>query len=161
MAESTMWRECANWMERCRVIKIGSYPSNADVRHFAQDIRDGVLLCHLITRLDAEALDFKDVCLRPQMAQVITANRKPSGVSSLILSFSLSLVHVSEEHSDIPACMPQTFRRPDGGSVRGVDAFRLHRLREGAAHSEQAVEERQSPEAEHRVSLVPQFFPAN
>lgn len=66
----TLWRECVNWLARCKIIRDDNYPANAEVMQFAQTLRDGVLLCHLVQKLDPEALDFKDVCLRPQMAQV-------------------------------------------------------------------------------------------
>jgi len=68
---TSLWRECAEWLERCKVLRADAYASpDAQVAHFAHNLRDGVLLCHLLTRLQPDSIDFKDVCLRPQMAQV-------------------------------------------------------------------------------------------
>lgn len=65
----TLWRECVNWLKRCKILP-ADHCCNTDVAQFGQAIRDGVLLCHLITKLDASALDPRDVCQRPQMSQV-------------------------------------------------------------------------------------------
>lgn len=69
MAEG-LWRECAAWLTRCKVIPL-EHKANAhesEIRVLALTLRDGVLLCNLINFLDAKAgLDFNR---KPQMAQV-------------------------------------------------------------------------------------------
>lgn len=65
-----LWRECAAWLTRCKVIPI-EHKANAnesEIRVLALTLRDGVLLCNLINFLDPKAgLDFNR---KPQMAQV-------------------------------------------------------------------------------------------
>ena len=104
------WRGCAKWLEQCKVLRTDAYPPDAQVVHFAHSLRDGVLLCHLITRLDPEALDFRDVCLRPQMAQV----RRDVFIDIIEVFFSKYMfdcptVYVPQEHQDILTSVPQTF----------------------------------------------------
>lgn len=74
MAED-LWRECAAWLTRCKVIP-SDHKSNwpdSEIRVLALTLRDGVLLCNLINFLDANALDMKDFNRKPQMAQVSLA----------------------------------------------------------------------------------------
>lgn len=65
-----LWRECAAWLTRCKVIPI-EHKANAnesEIRVLALTLRDGVLLCNLVNFLDPKAgLDFNR---KPQMAQV-------------------------------------------------------------------------------------------
>lgn len=65
-----LWRECAAWLTRCKVIPI-EHKANAnesEIRVLALTLRDGVLLCNLINFLDVKAgIDFNR---KPQMAQV-------------------------------------------------------------------------------------------
>lgn len=44
---------------------------DATVFDLAQNLRDGVLLCHLLNKLSAGAVDLKDISQRPQMSQFL------------------------------------------------------------------------------------------
>lgn len=71
MAED-LWRECAAWLTRCKVIPPdhkANWPDSDHLRVLALTLRDGVLLCNLINFLDPNA-DMKDFNRKPQMAQV-------------------------------------------------------------------------------------------
>lgn len=69
-----LWRECVDWLDRCRVLRSSDFPPDSELILFGQFIRDGVVLCHLITKLDPTALDFREVCQRTQMSQVLYIN---------------------------------------------------------------------------------------
>lgn len=64
MAEE--WQLCLEWLQACKVLP----PEFAgrDVLDFAQCLRDGVLLCQLITTLKPN-IEPKEYSLRPQMSQ--------------------------------------------------------------------------------------------
>jgi len=65
------WRQCVDWLVRCQVLtpdhKLAR--DEAQVFDLAQFIRDGVLICHLLNRLQINAIDSKDFSQRPQMSQ--------------------------------------------------------------------------------------------
>ncbi|CAH6779500.1 Vav1 [Phodopus roborovskii] len=68
-----LWRQCTHWLIQCRVLP----PSHrvtwegAQVCELAQALRDGVLLCQLLNNLLPQAINLREVNLRPQMSQVI------------------------------------------------------------------------------------------
>lgn len=67
-----LWRECASWLTRCKVIP-SDHKANlpeSEIRVLALTLRDGVLLCNLLNFIDPNALDMKDFNRKPQMAQV-------------------------------------------------------------------------------------------
>lgn len=67
-----LWRECASWLTRCKVIP-ADHKANlpeSEIRVLALTLRDGVLLCNLLNFIDPNALDMKDFNRKPQMAQV-------------------------------------------------------------------------------------------
>lgn len=67
-----LWRECAAWLTRCKIIPPdhkANWP-DSEIRVLALTLRDGVLLCNLLNFLDPNALDMKDFHRKPQMAQV-------------------------------------------------------------------------------------------
>ena len=66
-----LWRECVDWLDRLKILRSDQFPPHSELIHFGQCIRDGFILCYLITKLDPNALDFHDVCQRTQMSQVI------------------------------------------------------------------------------------------
>ncbi|XP_065564856.1 protein vav-like isoform X3 [Artemia franciscana] len=68
-----LWKECAEWFLRCDVISTDHpiFEATAEVVVFAQCLRDGVLLCHLLHKIDPKTMDLKNVCLRPHMAQFL------------------------------------------------------------------------------------------
>ncbi|XP_035987612.1 proto-oncogene vav-like [Fundulus heteroclitus] len=68
-----LWRQCAIWLIECRVL-----PENhrvtwegAQVCDLAQALRDGVLLCQLLNNLLPQAVNLKEINLRPQMSQFL------------------------------------------------------------------------------------------
>uniref|UniRef100_A0A3Q3LMC4 Osteoclast-stimulating factor 1 n=1 Tax=Mastacembelus armatus TaxID=205130 RepID=A0A3Q3LMC4_9TELE len=68
-----LWRQCAMWLIDCRVL-----PENhrvtwegAQVCDLAQALRDGVLLCQLLNNLLHQAVNLKEINLRPQMSQFL------------------------------------------------------------------------------------------
>ena len=64
-----LWRECVYWLDQLKILRSDQFPSN-ELINFVQYMRDGVLLCHLITKLDSRAVDFREVFQRTQMSQV-------------------------------------------------------------------------------------------
>lgn len=67
-----LWRECAAWLTRCKVIPAdhkANWP-DSEIRVLALTLRDGVLLCNLLTFLEPNCLDTRDFHRKPQMAQV-------------------------------------------------------------------------------------------
>lgn len=67
-----LWRHCAAWLTKCKVIP-SDHKANApdsEIRVLALTLRDGVLLCNLLNFIDPNALDMKDFNRKPQMAQV-------------------------------------------------------------------------------------------
>lgn len=67
-----LWRECASWLTRCKVIPVDHKANlpDSEIRVLALTLRDGVLLCNLLNFIDPNALDMKDFNRKPQMAQV-------------------------------------------------------------------------------------------
>ncbi|XP_044041172.1 proto-oncogene vav-like isoform X3 [Siniperca chuatsi] len=68
-----LWRQCAIWLIDCRVL-----PDNhrvtwegAQVCDLAQALRDGVLLCQLLNNLLPQAVNLREINLRPQMSQFL------------------------------------------------------------------------------------------
>ncbi|XP_014889433.1 proto-oncogene vav isoform X1 [Poecilia latipinna] len=68
-----LWRQCAMWLIECRVL-----PENhrvtwegAQVCDLAQALRDGVLLCQLLNNLLPQAVNLREINLRPQMSQFL------------------------------------------------------------------------------------------
>ncbi|XP_040002083.1 proto-oncogene vav-like isoform X3 [Xiphias gladius] len=68
-----LWRQCAVWLIDCRVL-----PENhrvtwegAQVCDLAQALRDGVLLCQLLNNLLPQAVNLREINLRPQMSQFL------------------------------------------------------------------------------------------
>lgn len=67
-----LWRECATWLTRWEMLRSdhkANWP-NACIADLANILRDGVLLCKLLNKIDPGCLDMKDVNLKPTMAQV-------------------------------------------------------------------------------------------
>ncbi|XP_077890862.1 proto-oncogene vav isoform X3 [Ictidomys tridecemlineatus] len=68
-----LWRQCTHWLIQCRVLP----PSHrvtwegAQVCELAQALRDGVLLCQLLNNLLPQAINLREVNLRPQMSQFL------------------------------------------------------------------------------------------
>lgn len=67
-----LWKECASWLTKLDILR-SDHRANwqeATIVDLANTLRDGVLLCTLISKLDPGCIDLKDVNLKPTMAQV-------------------------------------------------------------------------------------------
>lgn len=72
VANDELWRVCANWLTQWEVLRPDhrvNWP-NASIVDLANTLRDGVLLCTLLSKLDPGCIDMKEVHLKPTMAQV-------------------------------------------------------------------------------------------
>ncbi|KAB0802707.1 hypothetical protein PPYR_04893 [Photinus pyralis] len=68
-----LWRECASWLTQWDVLRSdhrANWP-NAGIVDLANTLRDGVLLCTLLNKIDPGCIDMKDVNLKPAMAQFL------------------------------------------------------------------------------------------
>uniref|UniRef100_A0A8C7YR93 Osteoclast-stimulating factor 1 n=1 Tax=Oryzias sinensis TaxID=183150 RepID=A0A8C7YR93_9TELE len=68
-----LWRQCAMWLIECRVLPENHRVTlgHAQVCDLAQALRDGVLLCQLLNNLLPQAVNLKEINLRPQMSQFL------------------------------------------------------------------------------------------
>ncbi|KAJ8931541.1 hypothetical protein NQ314_015530 [Rhamnusium bicolor] len=72
-ANDELWRECATWLTRWEMLRSdhkANWP-NSCIADLANILRDGVLLCKLLNKIDPGCIDMKDVNLKPTMAQRI------------------------------------------------------------------------------------------
>ena len=67
-----LWKECADWLVRCQVIRPDHRVKwdTSNTIDLAHTLRDGVLLCHLLNSFIPGCIDLKEINLRPQMSQV-------------------------------------------------------------------------------------------
>uniref|UniRef100_A0A665TWI1 Osteoclast-stimulating factor 1 n=1 Tax=Echeneis naucrates TaxID=173247 RepID=A0A665TWI1_ECHNA len=118
-----LWRQCAIWLIDCRVL-----PENhrvtwegAQVCDLAQALRDGVLLCQLLNNLLPQAVNLREINLRPQMSQFLCLKniRTFLGVcqekfylkkSDLFEAFDLfdvrDFAKVPTQHAHLTVCVP-------------------------------------------------------
>ncbi|XP_074520214.1 proto-oncogene vav isoform X2 [Halichoeres trimaculatus] len=68
-----LWRQCAMWLIDCRVLPDNHRVTwdSAQVCDLAQALRDGVLLCQLLNNLLPQAVNLREINLRPQMSQFL------------------------------------------------------------------------------------------
>ncbi|XP_077504211.1 proto-oncogene vav-like isoform X2 [Amblyomma americanum] len=68
-----LWRDCANWLIRCQALPPDHRVTwaNAQLIDLANTLRDGVLLCQLLNKLQPGCVDLKEMSLRPQMSQFL------------------------------------------------------------------------------------------
>ncbi|XP_056135582.1 proto-oncogene vav-like [Lampris incognitus] len=68
-----LWRQCAAWLIECRVLPENHRVTWEDtqVRELAHALRDGVLLCQLLNNLLPQAVNLREINLRPQMSQFL------------------------------------------------------------------------------------------
>ncbi|XP_059480997.1 protein vav isoform X2 [Neocloeon triangulifer] len=68
-----LWHQCARWLTQCGLLR-GDHKANwpeATVADLAYTLRDGVILCSLLKKLDPDCIDLKMVNQKPQMAQFL------------------------------------------------------------------------------------------
>jgi len=70
MANQPLWRECVEWLDRWGVLRSEDFPPEGELIAFGRYVRDGVVLCRLVAKLDPSALDFRLVCQNTFMSQV-------------------------------------------------------------------------------------------
>ncbi|KAH7982426.1 hypothetical protein HPB52_004697 [Rhipicephalus sanguineus] len=85
-----LWRDCANWLIRCQALPSDHRVTwaNAQLIDLANTLRDGVLLCQLLNKLQPGCVDLKEMSLRPQMSQC--NDDAPRKVVASILKLSSS-----------------------------------------------------------------------
>ncbi|CAG9766732.1 unnamed protein product [Ceutorhynchus assimilis] len=68
-----LWKECAKWLTRWEMIRPDhkAHWPESTIADFAAILRDGVLLCKLLNKIDPGCIDMKDVSLKPTMAQFL------------------------------------------------------------------------------------------
>ncbi|XP_060526933.1 protein vav isoform X3 [Cylas formicarius] len=68
-----LWRECASWLTKWDMLRPdhkANWPESG-IADLANILRDGVLLCKLLNKIDPGCIDMKDVNLKPTMAQFL------------------------------------------------------------------------------------------
>ncbi|KAK6640827.1 hypothetical protein RUM44_012524 [Polyplax serrata] len=67
------WRECANWLTRCGVLRSDHIANGAQAKagDLALTLRDGVILCNLLNVIEPGCIDTKDVNQKPRLAQFL------------------------------------------------------------------------------------------
>ncbi|XP_044158107.1 guanine nucleotide exchange factor VAV3 isoform X1 [Bufo gargarizans] len=85
------WRQCAQWLIRCRVLPPNHRVTwdTAQVFDLAQTLRDGVLLCQLLKNLQPSCVNLKDINLRPQMSQFLCLKNIRTFLSVCCEAFSM------------------------------------------------------------------------
>ncbi|KAK3088015.1 hypothetical protein FSP39_013478 [Pinctada imbricata] len=88
---SDEWRQCAEWLVRCRILPDDHKATHSDASAFdlAQTLRDGVLICHLLNNLVPGAVDSKDFSPRPQLSQFICIKNIRAFLQSCKTKFGL------------------------------------------------------------------------
>ncbi|XP_021950474.1 protein vav isoform X2 [Folsomia candida] len=64
------WKDCAEWLTRCGLLP-PEHRAQTSIKDLAYTLRDGVQLCRLLNCLQSNALDLKEISLKPQMAQFL------------------------------------------------------------------------------------------
>ena len=73
MDNSEDWRKCLDWFKRCQVITpkdTALYSEQVQVFELSKEMRQGVIICHLLNRLVPGAIDQKEFNVRPHSSQV-------------------------------------------------------------------------------------------
>ncbi|KAG5896471.1 hypothetical protein JTB14_005853 [Gonioctena quinquepunctata] len=91
-----LWRECATWLTRCEILRPdhkANWPT-ACIADLANILRDGVLLCKLLNKIDPGCIDMKDVNLKPTLAQFLC-------LRNIGLFLKVCSEHFGLRHSDL------------------------------------------------------------
>ncbi|XP_040215831.1 guanine nucleotide exchange factor VAV3 isoform X2 [Rana temporaria] len=85
------WRQCAQWLIRCKVLPPNHRVTwdTAQVFDLAQTLRDGVLLCQLLKNLQSSSVNLKEINLRPQMSQFLCLKNIRTFLSVCCEAFSM------------------------------------------------------------------------
>jgi guanine nucleotide exchange factor VAV len=89
-----LWKECARWLTRWGMLREDHRANlpEACIADLANILRDGVLLCKLLNKVDPGCIDMKDVNLKPTMAQV-SVSVKSSFTSSHLFLLQFLCLH--------------------------------------------------------------------
>ena len=73
MSEDLLWKQCADWLCRLQVLPTNHRIVSPDssVLELAYTLRDGVVLCYVLSSLNPDSIHMKNVNQRPQMAQFL------------------------------------------------------------------------------------------
>lgn len=86
-----LWRKCASWLTKWELIR-KDHKSNwptACIADLANILRDGVILCKLLNKIEPGALDMKDVNLKPTLAQFLCLRNINLFLKSCVDNFGL------------------------------------------------------------------------
>ncbi|XP_018323324.1 protein vav [Agrilus planipennis] len=91
MNKDELWRECASWLTRWDVLRSDHRVnwSTADIIDLANILRDGVILCTLLSKMDPGCIDMKDVNLKPAMAQFLCVRNIQTFLKICVASFGI------------------------------------------------------------------------
>ncbi|XP_053310589.1 proto-oncogene vav [Spea bombifrons] len=86
-----LWKHCAHWLIQCRVLPPNHRVTldTAQVCDLAQALRDGVLLCQLLNNLMPNAVNLREINLRPQMSQFLCLKNIRTFLSTCSEKFGL------------------------------------------------------------------------
>jgi guanine nucleotide exchange factor VAV len=86
-----LWKECARWLTRWGMLREDHRANlpEACIADLANILRDGVLLCKLLNKVDPGCIDMKDVNLKPTMAQFLCLHNIELFLRTCLISFSL------------------------------------------------------------------------
>jgi guanine nucleotide exchange factor VAV len=84
------WRQCAEWMVRCSVLPPGhrSVTPDGEVFDLAHNLRDGVILCHLVNNLFPGCIN--SISQRPQMSPFLCLSNTKLFLHSLQHDFGFT-----------------------------------------------------------------------
>ncbi|KAF5302731.1 hypothetical protein FQR65_LT08473 [Abscondita terminalis] len=94
-----LWRECASWLTQWDVLRSDhrtNWPT-AGIVDLANTLRDGVLLCTLLSKMDPGCIDMKDVNLKPAMAQFLCLRNIRLFLRTCSITFGLKEADLFEE----------------------------------------------------------------
>ncbi|KAK4883494.1 hypothetical protein RN001_006813 [Aquatica leii] len=94
-----LWRECASWLTQWDVLRSdhrANWPT-AGIVDLANTLRDGVLLCTLLSKMDPGCIDMKDVNLKPAMAQFLCLRNIRLFLKTCNMTFGLKEAELFEE----------------------------------------------------------------
>ncbi|XP_045469338.1 protein vav isoform X2 [Harmonia axyridis] len=86
-----LWQECAAWLTRWEMLRSdhrANWPE-ACIADLANILRDGVLLCKLLYKMDHSSIDMKDINLKPTLAQFLCLRNINVFLRTCLSSFSL------------------------------------------------------------------------
>ncbi|XP_065171102.1 protein vav isoform X3 [Atheta coriaria] len=86
-----LWRECASWLTRFNMLRPDHRANleTATLSDLATTLRDGVLLCNLLNKIDPGCIDVKDINQKPQLAQFLCSRNTELFLKTCRVNFGL------------------------------------------------------------------------